>query len=335
MVAYRIKDGQEAWRIDRDVYAPSVADGVGYTGSGSGSVAAVDLATGRERWVAQFNGTVRAPVVAGDVVYVSADGEQRLVALDRATGGELWSLPVDGQNDCCLAVARGAIFVGTLTGSVYAVGGDGTKLTAQAVPTVSATPASSTQPTPSESTGPPTTRLLWAKTSGTPDFDPWGLTLAPDGRLWVVESPHDRISIFDPAGTFVETWGELGSGDGQFDLTRGNGDPYGAVAFAPDGSFYVLDVGNRRVQHFGPDRRFLNSWGTFGSGEGQFNDPVGLVVDDKGIVHVLDDVRNVIESYGPDGKSSPASRPSRLGWPTMARIGAVTRSERRLLRVDG
>jgi len=301
LVAYSLADGQVLWRDARNVYAPSVAGGVGYTGSASGDLTAIDLATGTERWVARFQGTVRAPVIAGDIVYASADGERRLVALDKADGRLLWSYPVDGQNDCCIAVLRGTIYVATLSGTVYAIGGDGVSLTPQAVPSVAATVTPSVVPSPSVALPLLATNLQWAVTSGDPAFDPWGLTVAPDGRIWALEGPRDRISIFESNGTFVESWGGPGKGDGQFDLTRGNGDPYGALAFAPDGSFYVLDVGNHRVQHFGADRTFLGAWGSFGSGPGAFNDPVGIVVDDQGIVSVLDDTRNVIESYDASG----------------------------------
>ena len=73
------------------------------------------------------------------------------------------------------------------------------------------------------------------------------------------------------------------------------------IAFRPDGGFYVLDVGNRRVQRFGPDREFIHAWGSFGSEPGQFNDPLSIVVEADGTVDVLDDVREVIESYDENG----------------------------------
>ena len=135
------------------------------------------------------------------------------------------------------------------------------------------------------------------------------MTMAPDGRLWAVEGGSDRFSIFTTDGEFVESWGRSGVGEGEFDLTRANGDPYGMIAFARDGSFYVLDAGNRRIQHFAGDRTFLRAWGTVGNGPGQFNDPVGLAVDSDGNVHVLDDVRRVIDTFDADGnllRSIPA-----------------------------
>ncbi|MDO8486019.1 MAG: hypothetical protein Q7S35_13845 [Candidatus Limnocylindrales bacterium] len=56
------------------------------------------------------------------------------------------------------------------------------------------------------------------------------MTLAPDGRLWVAESTVNQFDIYTTDGEFVERWGASGSGEGQFDLTRSNGDPYGMVA---------------------------------------------------------------------------------------------------------
>jgi hypothetical protein len=107
--------------------------------------------------------------------------------------------------------------------------------------------------------------------------------------------------IFSPAGKLLGEWGESGSGPGQFDFTRSNGDGYGTLAFAKDGSFFVLDVGNRRVEHFDAHRKFVGQWGGFGDQPGQFTDPVGIAVAADGSVWVLDDIRSVVEHDTPDG----------------------------------
>ena len=42
---------------------------------------------------------------------------------------------------------------------------------------------------------------------------------------------------------FVSRWGTKGTGDGQFDFPDG-------ITEAPDGSVYVVDSGNDRIQKF-------------------------------------------------------------------------------------
>jgi outer membrane protein assembly factor BamB len=85
----------------------------------------VTFASGRELWRTPFQGTVRFPAVAGNVVYITAENVRLLAALDRATGGVLWTYEVDGSNQCCISVSRGLVFAATVRGTVYAIAGDG------------------------------------------------------------------------------------------------------------------------------------------------------------------------------------------------------------------
>jgi sugar lactone lactonase YvrE len=148
----------------------------------------------------------------------------------------------------------------------------------------------------------PVVEAVWQSTGGDDGLDfPGSMALDPQGQLWVADTGNDRFAIFTPDGEFVETWGSRGDGDGEFVLERSNGDGYGAVAFAPDGSFYVLDVGNHRVQKFAPDRTFVTSWGGSGQEPGTYTDPIGIAVDAAGTVYVIDDARDVVERYAPNG----------------------------------
>jgi outer membrane protein assembly factor BamB len=128
-----------------------------------------------------------------------------------------------------------------------------------------------------------------------------GVTIAPDGNLWVADTAHSRFAIIDPDGTFIEYWGTEGRGPGEFVLRRSNGDGFAKVAFASDGTFYVLDLGNRRIQRFAADRAYMGEWGGFGNEPGRFVDPLWIAVDADDHVLVVDDVRNVVERFTPDG----------------------------------
>jgi DNA-binding beta-propeller fold protein YncE len=70
-------------------------------------------------------------------------------------------------------------------------------------------------------------------------------------------------------------WGTKGSGEAQF-----NG-PYG-VAVDKDNYVYVVDSGNCRIQKFDSNGNFITSWGSFGTGNGQFlNSPRWIAVDNS------------------------------------------------------
>jgi DNA-binding beta-propeller fold protein YncE len=193
------------------------------------------------------------------------------------------------------------------------------------VPAISSAPAT---PEPPPSAGP--IEFLW-ETRGDP-ADPLGnpafLAVAPDGAIWVTDGDHDRFLIFSPDGGLIESWGETGSGEGQFDFTtRGwGGYPHGAIAFAPDGGFYVADPGNFRIQRFGPDRRFLTAWGSEGTEPGQFRTANDLVVDGQGRVYVLDTDRagpgtGAVQVFDADGQyltewGGHGSKPGQLNGPS-------------------
>ncbi len=108
--------------------------------------------------------------------------------------------------------------------------------------------------------------------------------------------------MFKPAGTYVGSWGTSGSGPGQLTLTTHDPNPgsVGAIAFAPDGSFYIADDGNYRVEEFDKDRHFVRAWGSFGTDDGQFANPKGIATDGK-VVFVADDSRMDMQVFDMKG----------------------------------
>jgi len=57
---------------------------------------------------------------------------------------------------------------------------------------------------------------------------------------------------------------------------------------APDGTLYVCEFGNHRVQRFTRDGASMGCWGSEGRQEGQLNNPWALVRDSQGMIYVLD-----------------------------------------------
>ena len=56
------------------------------------------------------------------------------------------------------------------------------------------------------------------------------------------------------------------------------------AAVGIDGSVYISDTGNHRIQVFDATGRLVDAWGSKGEGDGQFNTPLGVAVTTDGTV---------------------------------------------------
>ncbi|MBI3753280.1 MAG: 6-bladed beta-propeller [Deltaproteobacteria bacterium] len=131
-------------------------------------------------------------------------------------------------------------------------------------------------------------------------YEPSGIAVAPDGRIYVVDSENNRVEIFNQAGQFVKAFGAKGKGDGQFSM------PFG-IAIGADGRLFVTDSGgglfskNSRVQVFDKDGGFLYSFGRDGSQDGELSYPLGIALDNQGRVFVADSGNSRISVFTTDG----------------------------------
>jgi len=79
-----------------------------------------------------------------------------------------------------------------------------------------------------------------------------------------------------------------------------------AIAMDAAGDLYVLDTGNHRIQKFGPDGKYLATYGRQGQGPGEFYYPAWLAIDAKGFIYVTDPNNQRIQVLTPDGKDHKA-----------------------------
>ncbi|MDE1725149.1 MAG: HYR domain-containing protein [Thaumarchaeota archaeon] len=63
----------------------------------------------------------------------------------------------------------------------------------------------------------------------------------------------------------------------------------------------MTDLGNRRIEKFDNNGNFLFTFGTKGSGDGQFNTPVGIAMN-NGSIYVVDNARNDVQKFDSTGK---------------------------------
>ena len=75
------------------------------------------------------------------------------------------------------------------------------------------------------------------------------------------------------------------------------------LARAPDGTLYVADFGNRRVQHVAGDLHSLGGFGSLGDSPGQFRDPCGIAVNAAdGALYVADTWNHRVQKLSPQGE---------------------------------
>ena len=139
--------------------------------------------------------------------------------------------------------------------------------------------------------------------------EPGGIAIDRAGRVYVghfgYKSGRACVVVFTPDGKRLHDWGKTGTGDGEFDST-------GGIAIAADGSLYIADQTNRRVQKFAPDGRFLLKWGRYGSAPGQFDGvenpksrtggPQFVAIDKQGYVRTTEARIGRIQRFTPDGR---------------------------------
>jgi DNA-binding beta-propeller fold protein YncE len=74
------------------------------------------------------------------------------------------------------------------------------------------------------------------------------------------------------------------------------------VAWDQAGNIYVADgFGNARIAKYEPSGRYIKSWGSRGSAQGQFDTPHGIAIDSQGNVYVADAGNKRIQVFDGDG----------------------------------
>ena len=125
-----------------------------------------------------------------------------------------------------------------------------------------------------------------------------GLAVDGNGNVFVADSVNNRVQKFTNTGTFLTKWGSTGSADGQFNHPQ-------RIAVDASGNVFVTDTaccgGNTRIQKFDNNGSFLIKWGSAGTGDGQFDGPIGLATDGSGNVFVADTNNNRIQKFDNTG----------------------------------
>jgi hypothetical protein len=133
---------------------------------------------------------------------------------------------------------------------------------------------------------------------------PRDIAFAPDGSFYVADTFNHRIQHFSPSGEVLHVWGSFSPAEIDPKPPGTFNEPWG-VAVAPDGTVYVADTWNNRIQHFQADGEFIELWDQVDLGEAEpfFYGPRAIVVDDQGRVFVADTGNKRIVVFDAEGQA--------------------------------
>lgn len=147
------------------------------------------------------------------------------------------------------------------------------------------------------------------KSFGAGLFDfPHGLYVDAEGNIWATDTQTHQVLKFNPDGKVLLTIGKKGTPGNPPDLlTQPN-----AVLVNKEGDIFIAeghgDDVPSRIDRYNKDGRFVKSFGTHGTAEGQINVPHCMAFDSKGRLFIGDRSNNRISVFTQDGQFIEAWR---------------------------
>jgi sugar lactone lactonase YvrE len=145
-------------------------------------------------------------------------------------------------------------------------------------------------------------REFGSKGAGEVQFEhPDAISVDANGCVWIGDEGNDRIQVLTEGGGYITKFGSKGSGAEQFDFEY----PMGILANG-SGEVWITDARNNRMSEWTiPSLKltYSSSFGSKGTGVGQFEGPTGIAVNPiNGNVVVSDEENARVEVFSQKGE---------------------------------
>ena len=118
---------------------------------------------------------------------------------------------------------------------------------------------------------------------------PVGVAVDKDDNIYVSDFDNSSILKFSNEGNLMKVVGRKGTQPGEFS-------DVGLIKVIND-KLYVCDRGNNRVQILNTELDYVDSFGCYGDGDGQFNRPLDIAQDGAGNLYVSDSYNNRVQVF--------------------------------------
>ncbi len=110
---------------------------------------------------------------------------------------------------------------------------------------------------------------------GEPFNKPTDLAIGPDGEMYITDGyGNARVHKYSPDGELIKSWGQPGTGPGEFDLPH-------CVRVDPRNRLMVADRENNRIQFFTLDGEYIEEWG-------DLRQPDTIYIDEEDLVYIAE-----------------------------------------------
>ena len=138
---------------------------------------------------------------------------------------------------------------------------------------------------------------VWQRENGVP-ADAHHIHVGPDDTVYLTDRDSHQVLAYDTAGRMLQS---LGTRD-RAELQAPFNHP-ADVCVAPSGDLYVADgYGNSSVHRFNADGDYISSFGSPGSGPGQFRVPHSIRISQDGRVYVADRENHRVQVFTEAGE---------------------------------